>query len=91
MTCTFKATIGGKFAPQIGLRNYGMYIDTMISTDRYLRRNVAGKTALGQQRCSRPLLYEKRFEEEAYESEKAKEYTLFLFSPEFLWFFLKGP
>ena len=32
MACTFQATIGGKFAPLIGLRDEDMDIDTMIIT-----------------------------------------------------------
>ena len=32
MACTFQATIGGKFAPLIGLRDHDMDIDTMITT-----------------------------------------------------------
>ena len=32
MACTFQATIGGKFAPLIGLRDEDMDIDTMINT-----------------------------------------------------------
>ena len=32
MACTFQATIGGKFAPLIGLSDEDMNIDTMITT-----------------------------------------------------------
>ena len=32
MACTFRATIGGKFAPLIGLSDEDMDIDTMITT-----------------------------------------------------------
>ena len=32
MACTFQATIGGKFAPLIGLTDENMDIDTMIIT-----------------------------------------------------------
>ena len=32
VACTFQATIGGKFAPLIGLRDDDMDIDTMITT-----------------------------------------------------------
>ena len=32
VACTFQATIGGKFAPLIGLRDEDMDIDTMITT-----------------------------------------------------------
>ena len=48
VACTFQATIGGKFAPLIGLSDEDMDIDTMITTYnkpvRYLGRNVAGKS-----------------------------------------------
>ena len=32
MACTFQATIGGKFAPLIGLSDEDMDMDTMITT-----------------------------------------------------------
>ena len=32
MACTFQATIGGKFAPLVGLRDEDMDINTMITT-----------------------------------------------------------
>ena len=32
MACTFQATIGGKFAPLIGLRDEDMGVNTMITT-----------------------------------------------------------
>ena len=32
MACTFQATIGGKFAPLIGLMDDDIYIDTIIIT-----------------------------------------------------------
>ena len=51
---TFQATIGGKFAPLIGLRDEDMDINSMITTyntavtdaasERHLGRNVAGKS-----------------------------------------------
>ena len=64
MACTFHATIGGKFAPLIGLRDEDMGINTMITTcntavtdaasgilgkERHRKKNV------GRLRCSRPL------------------------------------
>ena len=51
MACTFQASIGGKFAPLIGLRDYDMDRSTIITTCntamtdaalRYLGGNVAG-------------------------------------------------
>ena len=56
VACTFQATIGGKFAPLIGLSDEDMDMDTMITTYntvvtdagmqpvRYLGRNAAGKS-----------------------------------------------
>ena len=32
VSCTFQATVGGKFAPLIGLRDEDMDINTMITT-----------------------------------------------------------
>ena len=32
IACTFQATVGGKFAPLIGLSNEDMDIDTIITT-----------------------------------------------------------
>ena len=50
MACAFQATVGGIFAPLIGLRDDDMDIDTMIITyntalteARYLGENVVGK------------------------------------------------
>ena len=63
VACTFQATIGGKFAPLIGLSDEDMDMDTMITTYntavtdaavRYFIRNAQEK-AMGHQRCSRPL------------------------------------
>ena len=55
VACTFQATIGGKFAPLVGLSDEDMDMDTMITTYntavtelmqpvRYLVRNAAGKS-----------------------------------------------
>ena len=43
MACTFKATIGGKFAPLIGLSDEDMDIDTMITTYDTAVTDAAGK------------------------------------------------
>ena len=71
---TFQATISRKCAPLINLRNDDIDIDSMITTYntavtfiqpvRYLGRTLAEK-ALGNKRCSGPLLGEEGFEEEA--------------------------
>ena len=53
VACTLQATIGGNFAPLIGLSDEDMDMDTMITTYntavtdepvRYLVRNAAGKS-----------------------------------------------
>ena len=44
VACTFQATIGGKFAPLIGLSDEDMDIDTMNTTYNTTVRNVAGKS-----------------------------------------------
>ena len=64
VACTFQATIGGKFAPLIGLSNEDMDMDTMITTyntavtdaaSEILGKERRRKKAMGHQRCSRPL------------------------------------
>ena len=64
MDCTFQATIGGKFAPLIGLSDEDMDMDTMITTYNTAVTDAASeilgterrrKKAMGHQRCSRPL------------------------------------
>ena len=48
VACTFQVTIGGKFAPFIGLRDGAVDTDTMITiyniAERYLGKNVTGKS-----------------------------------------------
>ena len=80
MACAFQATIGGKFAPVIGLRDEDMNINTMITTYntvetvRYLGRNVAGKKLW----VTKDVLYlcdERRdLNKKRYEAEGVKEY-----------------
>ena len=74
MACTFQAAIGGKLTPLIGLRDEDMDINTMFTvyntavTDavsEVLGKERRKKKAVGHQRCSRPLLGQERFEEEA--------------------------
>ena len=79
MTCTFQATVGGKFAPLSGLKDEDMDIDTMITTYntavtnapvRYLvGRNVTGKSHRSHEMSSTTVM--RLFEEEG---EVAKEY-----------------
>ena len=63
MACSFQATIGGKFAPLIGLSDEDMDMDTMITTyntavtDAVIEihgKEPSGKSH-GHQKCSRPL------------------------------------
>ena len=44
VACTFQATIGGKFAPLIGLRDEDMYIETMITTYNTAVTDAASET-----------------------------------------------
>ena len=80
VACAFQATIGGKFAPVIGLRDEDMNINNMITTYntvetvRYLGRNVAGKKLW----VTKDVLYlcdERRdLNKKRYEAEGVKEY-----------------
>ena len=80
VACTFQATIGGNFAPLIGLSDEDMDIDTMITTYntavqpvRYLGRNVAKKPWVTKYVLD---LCDKRrdLKKKRYEAEGAKEY-----------------
>ena len=64
VACTFQATIGGEFAPLIGLSDEDMDIDTMITTynsavtdaaSEILGEGTSQEKAMGHQRCPRPL------------------------------------
>ena len=52
MACTFQATIGGKFAPLIGLRDEYMDIDTMITTYNTAVTDAASEIHAGKSRGS---------------------------------------
>ena len=54
MACTFQATIGGKFAPLIGLRDEDLDIDTMITTYTTAMTD-ASREILGKQRRRKKL------------------------------------
>ena len=64
VACTFQATIGGKFAPLIGLSDEDMDMDTMITTYntavmqpvRYLGRSAAGKSHGSQKMFSTSVM-----------------------------------
>ena len=49
MACTFQATIGGKFAPLIGLNDEDIDIDTMITTNNIAETDAASEI-LGKER-----------------------------------------
>ena len=64
VACNFQATIGGKFAPLIGLRDEDVDIDTKITTysravtvraSEIFSKKRRRKDPMGHQRFSRPL------------------------------------
>ena len=83
VACTFQATIGGKFAPLIGLSDEDMDIDTMITTYNTAVTDAASEI-LGKERCMKKpwvikdfldLCDERRdLKKKRYEAERAKEY-----------------
>ena len=83
VACTFQATIGGKFAPLIGLSDEDMDIDTMITTYNTAVTNAASEV-LGKERRRKKtwvtkdvldLCDERRdLKKKRYEAEGAKEY-----------------
>ena len=50
VACNFQATIGGNFAPLIGLRDEDMDINTIISTYNTVVTDAASEI-LGRERC----------------------------------------
>ena len=83
VACTFQATIGGKFAPLIGLRDEDMYIDTMITTYNTAVTDAASEIVGKERRRKKPwvttdllgLCDERRdSKKKRYEAEGAKEY-----------------
>ena len=54
MACTFQATIGGKFAPLIGLRDVDMDIDTMITIYNTAVPGVASEIFGKERRRKKP-------------------------------------
>ena len=83
MACTFQATIGGKFAPLIGLSDEDMDMDTMITTYNTAVTDAASEI-LGKERRRKKLwvtkdvldLCDERrdLKRKRYEAEEAKEY-----------------
>ena len=83
VACTFQATIGGKFAPLIGLSDEDMDMDTMITTYNTAVTDAASEI-LGKERSRKKpwvtidvldLCDDRRdLKKKRYEAEGAKEY-----------------
>ena len=54
MACTFQATIGGKFASLIGLRDEDMDINTMITTYNTVVTDAASEILGKERRRKKP-------------------------------------
>ena len=83
VACTFQATIGGKFAPLIGLSDEDMDMDTMITTYNTAVTEAASEILGKERRRKKPwvtkdvldLCDERRdLKKKRYEAEGAKEY-----------------
>ena len=83
LACTFQATIGGKFAPLIGLSDEDMGMDTMITTFNTAVTDAASEILGKERRRKKPwvtkdvldLCDERRYlKKKRYEAEGAKEY-----------------
>ena len=82
VTCTFQATIGGKFPPLIGLRDENMGINTMVTTYITAVTDAASEILGMKRRRKKPLVTrdvldlfdERRNLKKRYEAEGAKEY-----------------
>ena len=83
VACTFQATIGGKFAPLIGLSDEDMDIDTMITTYNTAVTDAASEILGKERRRKKPwvtkdvldLCDERRdLKKKRYEAEGAKEF-----------------
>ena len=83
VACTFQATIGGKFAPLIGLSDTDMDMDTMITTYNTAVTDAAREILGKERRRKKPwvtkdvldLCDERRdLKKKRYEAEGAKEY-----------------
>ena len=84
VACTFQATIGGKFAPLIGLRDEDMDIETMITTYNTAVTDAASEILGKKRRRKKPWvirdvldLCDERMDlkKKRYEAEEAKEYS----------------
>ena len=83
VACTFQATIGGKFAPLIGLSDKDMDMDTMITTYNTAVTDAASEILGKERRRKKPwvtkdvldLCNERRdLKKKRYEAEGAKQY-----------------
>ena len=83
VACTFQATIGGKFAPLIGLSDEDMDVDTMITTYNTAGTGAAGEILGTERRRKKPWVTKDVFDlcderrnlkKKRYEAEEAKEY-----------------
>ena len=83
VACTFQATIGGKFAPLIGLGDENLNINTMITTHNTAVTDAASEILVKERRREKPWvtrdvldLCDKRrnLKKKRYEAEGAKEY-----------------
>ena len=83
VACTFEATIGGKFAPLIGLSDEDMDMDTMVTTYNTAVTDAASETLGKERRRKKPwvtkdvldLCDERRdLKKKRYEAEGANEY-----------------
>ena len=83
VACTFQATIGGKFAPLIGLRVEDVDIDTMITTYNTAVTDAASKILGKERRRKKPWVTKyvldlcderKDLKKKRYEAEGAKEH-----------------
>ena len=80
--CTFQATIGGKFAPLVGLSDEDMDMDTMITTYNTAVTDAASEILGKERRRKKPwvtkdvldLCDERRDLKKRHEAEGAKEY-----------------
>ena len=79
VACTFQATMGGKFAPLIGLSDEDMDIDTMITIYNTAVTDAASEILWKERRRKKPWvtkdvldLCDERFEEEAVGSRRSK-------------------
>ena len=82
VACTFQATIGGKFAPLVGLSDEDMDMDTMITTYNTAVTDAASEILGKERRRKKPwvtkdvldLCDERDLKKKRYEAEGAKKY-----------------